>query len=240
MNQEEAMLLGTMLGDGCLCRCRTRHGIRNYVVVSGHIKDDNEFLTKLIKPTMFKLFNKTARERRQPDHGKLDIIIQSKELLNYMSNEWGLPIGKCRNRKIKEEFLKHSILMKSIVGGFFATDGSLVITDNNGIIYPRIEFQNISKTLLEQVQHFLSKKVGLKGGGLYKMIREHSIVYRLQYNGKENLLKFSREIGFVNPKNKRKFNGFIDNSRGSLAWLEHRKSLYNAHKLMSFDEKMIK
>ncbi len=32
--------------------------------------------------------------------------------------------------------------------------------------------------------------------------------YRLQYNGKENLLKFKKEIDFINTKHKNKFEEF--------------------------------
>ena len=36
--------------------------------------------------------------------------------------------------------------------------------------------------------------------------------YRFQFNGKENLIKFRKDIGFVNPKYEEKFNNFINYS----------------------------
>lgn len=208
ITKKEAIILGTMLGDGCLCISQTKRGTIYLTVISGHIKEDEAFLVNFIKPILFDIFKKWPRERRQPRYGKLDLVLQSKKILNLMNEKLGLPIGKSRDRKIKKEFIQDTLVMQKIIAGFFATDGSFVITNNNGTIYPRIEFQNISQTLLKQIQIFLSKTIRLKGGGLYKMHREKGIVYRLQYNGKENLLKFVQEIGFINPKNKKKFKGY--------------------------------
>ncbi|MGC8979586.1 LAGLIDADG family homing endonuclease [Caldisericum sp.] len=208
MNEKEALFLGSMLGDGYMCISNTRQGLKYFVGVCGNIVEDKEFLLDIIRPVFFNLAGKLPRIEEQPLAGCLRLTVQSKNLLFFMNKEWGLPIGKSRNRKIKNEFTTDPALMKKIVSGFFATDGSLVITNNNNTIYPRIEFQNISYDLLKQIQVFLLT-LGLKGG-LYKMIRKNPdrIVYRLQYNGKKNLLKFKEEIGFINPKHRLKFDEF--------------------------------
>ena len=205
MNKYEGIILGVILGDGCLSICNSKDGKDYLITVSGHLHDDRKFLLDIIKPLFFKLFRKNTRVREQPKEGKIDLVIQSKDLLFFMNREWNLPIGKSRNKKISDKFLSNNELMKKIISGFFATDGSLVITNNNGIIYPRIEFQNVSEQMLRQVQKFLSN-VSLNGGGLYKMVRENNrVVHRLQYNGKENLLKFRNVIGFINPKHEEKY-----------------------------------
>jgi len=48
---------------------------------------------------------------------------------------------------------------------------------------------------------------GLKGN-VYRVFEKKtsSISYRLEFPGKNNLLKFKNEIGFVNPKHLRKLN----------------------------------
>lgn len=208
MNEKEALLLGVMLGDGCLSKTKSKNGGSRYlVVVSGHINDDRKFLLEVVKPIFLELFSKDVKVREQPNYGKIDLRICSKDLLTFMNKEWSLPIGKSRNKKISSKFLSDRNLVKNIAAGFFATDGSLVITNNNGIIYPRIEFQNISRQILKQIQDFLIM-LGLKGG-LYKMNRDNGIVYRLQYNGKKSLLKFKKEIGFINPKHQLKFDKFM-------------------------------
>jgi intein/homing endonuclease len=138
-------------------------------------------------------------------------MIYSKEIFDIINKRWGVEFGRKKEVFIAEQFTSNSNIMKKIINGFFATDGSLVITNNNGIWYPRVEFQNTSYTILKQIQEFLAS-LGIKGG-FYKMKRKQSIsfgekVYRLQYNGKENLLKFKEEIGFINPKHQLKFDEF--------------------------------
>lgn len=208
MDEKEALLYETMLGDGYMCITNAKQGTKYFVGVCGNIIKDREFLLDVIRPLFFNLTGKLPRVEEQPSEGVLRIVMQSKNLLFSLNKEWGLPIGKSRTRKIKEEFTSDSTIMKNIIAGFFAADGSLVITNNNGILYPRIEFQNISYELLKQIQEFLLT-LGLKGG-LYKMVRKNpdAIVYRLQYNGKQNLLKFKKEIDFVNTRDKKKYEEF--------------------------------
>jgi hypothetical protein len=208
MNEKEALFLGTMLGDGYMCISNTKQGPKYFIGICGHIEEDRAFLLDIIRPIFFNLSKKLPRIEEQPSESVLRLVIQSKNLLFSLNKEWELPIGKSRTRKIKDEFTNSPSIMKNIIAGFFATDGSLVITNNNGTMYPRIEFQNISEEILHQIKNFLST-LGLNGG-LYKMNRKNPdrIVYRLQYNGKQNLLKFEKEIGFINPKHKLKFEEF--------------------------------
>ena len=203
INKNEALVLGVILGDGHLGIYSNSY----QVVISGNLTDDKEFLLDVIKPILEKLFKKHVGTNKRLGDNTLDLKISSKEVLFVINKRWKLPIGKKKEISIASKFLDIPDITKNIISGFFATDGSLVITNNNGIMYPRIEFQNISKKLLEQVQKILSNSIGLFGGGLYKMIRKNPtrIVYRLQYNGKRNLLKFKNKIGFINPKHKSKF-----------------------------------
>ena len=92
-----------------------------------------------------------------------------------------------------------------MIRGFFATDGSLVLTDNNGTLYPRVEANGIAKILIREINDYLNS-VGIKSN-LYLAKRRVQTTYpnnqeqyRIQINGKHNLKKFIKEIGFVNPK----------------------------------------
>ena len=107
-------------------------------------------------------------------------------------------------------------MVRYIIRGFFATDGSLVLTDNNGILYPRIEANGISKNLLFEINNFLNskginckfykaKRIKENGFG-YPLNRKEQ--YRLQINGKKNLKKFEKIIGFINPKQIEKLKGY--------------------------------
>lgn len=209
MKTDEGIILGALLGDGCLSSTKSKNGTSQYsVTLTSDIKNEESFLLEIMKPKFEKIFKCKVNVIRQPEYGKLDLRIYSKNVLLKMVKMWNLSVGKSRKKTIPKKFLNDRRLMKFIVSGFFATDGSFVITNNNGSAYPRIEFQNISGKLLNQTRNFLSKSINLKGGGLYLMKRK-SWVYRLQYNGIENLMKFQKEIGFINPKQQMKFEEFM-------------------------------
>lgn len=205
MNEKEALLLGIILGDGCI----GFYGKNQYKVqITGHAIDDREFLLNIVKPLLKEIFDKNAGVNERKQCKAIDLAVYSKNAFDIINKKWEVGIGKKKEVSIAEKFTAEPNVMKKIVSGFFATDGSLVITNNNGTFYPRIEFQNISQKILKQIKDFLLT-VKLKGG-LYKMDRKHygGIVYRLQYNGKKNLLNFEKEIGFINPKHKLRFEEF--------------------------------
>ncbi|MCD6496492.1 MAG: LAGLIDADG family homing endonuclease [Candidatus Aenigmarchaeota archaeon] len=125
------------------------------------------------------------------------------------------PVGKKGQIKISSRFDRN--LWKYIIAGLFSTDGSLVIKNNNNTIYPRIEIQSISFRLLEQTKNFLID-AGLKGN-VYKIERKnYNTIYRLEFPGITNLLKFKSQIGFVNPKHIDKLSHYLKNRH--LKWHE--------------------
>jgi hypothetical protein len=107
-------------------------------------------------------------------------------------------------------------LVRYVVQGFFATDGSLVLTKNPNKYYPRVEAHVIHKELIHQIYSYLLG-LGLHGHKYkckrvvrdprWKVIQDQ---YRFQFNGKKNLILFNDLIGFVNPKQKKKFIDFLE------------------------------
>jgi len=65
--------------------------------------------------------------------------------------------------------------------------------------------------LLEQVKIELDK-FNIKGNVYLSKKYENNWnnLYRLQINGKKNLIKFREKIGFFNPKHEKKFQYFSD------------------------------
>lgn len=207
MNEKEALLTGILLGDGMI----GVYGRQHKVQVTCNSIDDKEFLFGIVKPLIEKIFKIQAKSRTRKDCNAIDIYFYSKPIFTKITNDWGLPVSGTGYKKIPEHITKDANLMKEVVAGFFATDGSLVITNNNGTVYPRIEFQNISQQLLIQVKGFLSK-LSIEGG-IYSMNRNGNIVYRLQYNGYKNTLKFKEIIGFINLKHQIKFESFKNRTK---------------------------
>lgn len=203
MLQDESMLYGAMLGDGNVAN----YGGQYRITITGHSIDDKDFLISRIKPILEKLFKKSIHINFRKDCLAIDLVIYSKEVFKYVVKEWNYPVGRKKDIFIPENLVQDEKVMRNIISGFFATDGSMVITNNNGTFYPRVEFGNKSTAILVQIRNFLSQ-FGINGG-LY-ISHKHSTgnVYRLQYNGKGNTLKFWEIIGFINPKHKRKFEEF--------------------------------
>ncbi|PSG99443.1 MAG: hypothetical protein BRC29_04980 [Nanohaloarchaea archaeon SW_7_43_1] len=86
-------------------------------------------------------------------------------------------------------------LEKYVFRGYFDTDGSVVLTDNNGTLYPRLETKICPSPMQNQLTKILESQgfnFGAYGIGKGKI--------RIQMNGKGQLAKFRDEIGFKNNK----------------------------------------
>jgi hypothetical protein len=79
--------------------------------------------------------------------------------------------------------------------GCFDTDVSLVLTNNNGILYPRLEIKVCQSPMQNQIIKIL--KMNGFGLGIYNL---GSGAVRIQMNGKNQLKKWVNGVGFSNPK----------------------------------------
>ena len=139
----------------------------------------------------------------------MEIIFSDKPLFTRLK-ELGFPVGKKGpNLSILKEFYPY---MKQVTQGFLATDGCVIVINNNGLMYPRIEFSSISKQLLEQFRDFL-ESIGIRSKVYvaHKQKNTWHTKYRLQINGKKNLMAFKKNIGFINPKHQQKYENFMKN-----------------------------
>lgn len=187
---DEALLCGIILGDGCLSVHRRKSGGSEFrIVVTLNHRDSN--LAKIV----FELFKKLDPDRRplivqRKKWGATEIRMHSKETLYKLNKNWKLPIGLKKNITIPTKFIRDWRLLKYVIKGLFATDGTLIFAKQHKEFgyYPRIEFYSSSQRLLVQVYESL-----LTRG--FKISRFEN---RLSVNGKESLKKFKKEIGFIN------------------------------------------
>lgn len=195
-----ALLYGVMLGDGCLSLV---YGKRKFISIAGSMHDDIPFFEKIVKPTILSLINKDIPIKFRYAKNTIELNFMSKILFDYLSR-FGFPIGKKGNKLFIPQIFYKKNLVKYAIQGFFATDGSLVLTDNNGTFYPRVEANGIAKELIKEISDYLNKE-GIKCNFYEAKRKEHFYpntqqAFRIQINGKENLKKFNKIIGFVNPK----------------------------------------
>ena len=211
INNDWALLYGILAGDGCI----SKSGKHHFISVTCNIHDDEPFFQKIVIPLFEKIRNKKTQYIKRPKWGKIEINFSDKELFNSIKL-LEFPVGKKENMKIPDMFTDD--FYTHVISGYFSTDGSLVLANNNGSMYPRIEIQCKSVEILKQTKEFLIRN-GMKGN-VYKMLRKYPngkerIMYRLQFNGHENLISFRDIIGFINPKHEKKFKKYIKCRCGS-------------------------
>ncbi len=208
LSRNFALLYGIMLGDGCLSLV---YGKRKFISIAGSMHDDIPFFEKVVKPIIFNLIKKDIPIKFRYSKNTIELNFMNKSLFDYISS-FGFPIGKKGNWLFIPKIFYKKNLIRYAIQGFFATDGSLVLTDNNGTLYPRVEANGIAKDLIGEISIFLnSQKVKCN---FYESKRKSSYypntkqAFRIQINGKENLKKFVKVIGFVNPKQAEKLASF--------------------------------
>lgn len=214
-----ALFYGIMLGDGCLSYCKTKResgGVRELFIIciTGGLKDDLGFFENVLVPLLKSFGRKSITIKERKNYGAIEINFPDKILFDRIKS-FGFPVGKKGPYLSIPDYFSGKNLLKFIVAGFIATDGSLVLTKNPNKYYPRIEANSISKTLIEQIHAFLVS-VGMNGAFYLAKRKKFSSKfnsnfkpYRFQFNGLKNLLLFHDTIGFANPKYEEKFMNFM-------------------------------
>ena len=213
INSDVATMYGILAGDGCLSRTVNN---KLFISITCNFHDDKPFFDKIVIPLMTRIREKETKYRSREALGKIEINFMDTQFFNFFEN-LGFPVGK----KSTKLFIPSCLgdFTKDIILGYFATDGSLVLTDNNGILYPRLEIQSLSQKILKQVLEFLHS-FGVTGNVYKIQYKDYKPIYRLQCNGLGNLILFEKNIGFLNPKHRVKFTNYI-NSRSSAVVARH-------------------
>lgn len=201
LNYDEsfALLYGIMLGGGCLSKANLK---TKFVAISCCIHDDLPFINEIIFLLLKKFRGRETKYKCREKYGVFEFNFSDKDLFDLISS-FGFPIEKKGvNLKIPKIFFEKQ-LVKYVVAGYFATDGSLVLTKNPPYLYPRLEASSISKFLMIQVCDFLKEqgvtcKIYERKSKNWKWSQQ----YRIQANGRENLSLFIKKIGLVNPKHR--------------------------------------
>ncbi len=211
LDEDFALLYGIMLGDGCLSLVK---GKKKFVVITGSSDNDLPFFENIIEPILFKLRKRHTKLKFRRNCRAIEFNFADKSLFDFIAS-FGFPTGKKLDRLFIPKVFYEKKLVEKVIAGFFAADGSLVLTKNPNKYYPRLEAHVISKSLLKEIFNYLGS-LGLKGA-FYKCKRRAEIggfssnhqMYRFQFNGKNNLLLFEAKIGFVNPYYQDRFLNFI-------------------------------
>ena len=197
MKNKLAEFVGIMLGDGYLGYPKPWR-----MKISFNSVDDKEYL-KIVNQLLIELFDTKTIIKHRSNQKVSEIYIFKREILRHLVNNVGLiPSPKWERARIPEWVFREN-LEKLVLRGYFDTDGSVVITNNNGTRYPRLEMK-ISPSPMQEEFIKIVKTLGFRYG-VYDIGKGK---VRIQINGKDELVKWNNLVGFSNPKHQRKCDSF--------------------------------
>jgi hypothetical protein len=164
IDKDFALLYGIMLGDGglSLAKRRGRKTDGKFITITGSSVDDVKFFGEVVRPLLKKYRNKDTNLKYKRNCNAIEYNFIDQRLFDFVASV-GFPIGLKGNRLFIPKIFYDLKLVEQIIAGFFATDGSLVLTKNPNKYYPRLEIRVISVSLLKEVYSYLLS-LGFKGG----------------------------------------------------------------------------
>lgn len=197
-----AEFVGILLGDGSIGKYECKRGdgtvsVQHCVKVT--LSSEEVEYIGYVNSLYQELFGINPSVNERKGEKTCDIRTFQKELFEFMTKQAGLKVSpKWDSAIIPNKYLNNS-LEKHVLRGYFDTDGSLVLTDNNGTIYPRLEMKICPSPMQSQFIGILERK-GFNFGS-YDIGKGK---VRIQMNGKKQLEKWITKIGFKNQKHKEK------------------------------------
>ncbi len=192
-----AEFIGIMLGDGSIGIYNTKAGnkIKKHRVVKVTLDSRNgqymQYVTKLMK----EILNVDPKLHFKKKENAVDICTFKKENIDYMLNEIGLKLSpKWERMEIPEKFMRKE-LYPYILRGLFDTDGSVTISKNNGILYPRIEIKICPSPAQKQFTSILNQ-LNIH----YKIQKLDKGKIRIRISGKKELKRWFEIVGSSNQK----------------------------------------
>lgn len=197
LNSELAEFVGILLGDGSIGIYKSRSGNRELiqyrVQITCNSVDDKDYI-KYLENLFNHLFSIKPRKSFR-DIKTCDLRTFGRSLVEFLTNNVGLELAPKKGRAIIPDRYLDNDLELDILRGYFDTDGSVVITNNNGTIYPRLEMKICPSPMKDQFINILKRR-GFRFG-VYTIINNE---VRIQMNGRSQLEKWIKEIGFHNQK----------------------------------------
>ncbi|MEM3041733.1 MAG: LAGLIDADG family homing endonuclease, partial [Nitrososphaerota archaeon] len=195
---------GVHVGDATML---TRHEKNEYSVTYWGNITETGFYERVLLPILYELYGLTDLKVNNSSHdNSIFIRIFSKSLVTFKSYKLELPVGRKDAMKDIPTFIRRNInLLINFIKGLFDADGSFVVinrpADFNG--YPRITLSLCNESLIHQVNHCL-RDLGIKTTCYSQEICDNRTSrrynrWRIDINGKANISKFMKTVGFNNP-----------------------------------------
>ncbi|MBT4111389.1 hypothetical protein HOE37_06015 [Candidatus Woesearchaeota archaeon] len=199
-NKEKlAEFVGIMLGDGYI-------GFPNCprIKISFNSIDDKEYFG-FVENLLSQLFDANIITNHRKNENTSELFIFKREVIRSVINELKLLPSPKWDRARIPGWIFNQNLERFVLRGYFDTDGCVVITNNNGTRYPRLEMKVSPSPMQNQFVKIIDK-LGFRFG-VYNIGKGK---VRIQMNGKEQLRKWNELVGFSNKKHQRKSDSFIN------------------------------
>ncbi len=203
-NEEFAELLGILTGDGYVGQYKLPKRIISVIEIVGNKLKDFDYIRDFTSGIIKNLFNITPKLYTRENQNTVRLIINSKEIVNFLKEE-GFPLGKKGSIVPPKWIIENSLFFLAYIRGIFDTDGCLANKNKEGKKYPVIGISSISKPLLNSIKEFLIKLNIFSYLGTRvvnsERYKKQLIEYKLQISGKKNIFLFFDKIGSSNKRN---------------------------------------
>jgi intein/homing endonuclease len=188
--QKLAELLGIILGDGNLNKKS------NCITIVGSLEDFHYHKNYVI-PLIKSVFNCNPKLRKRNDRNAFYVDFNSKEIMNYLTQNIGLIRGNKVNAEVPSIIKNIQKLIPYFLRGLFDTDGCLKFSKQakDWNYYPRVQFCFRKTKFAWQVKELLEKLNF--SVGTWEENRFNGLVF-FQISGKDNLERWMR---IINPNN---------------------------------------
>ncbi|MEK6973452.1 MAG: LAGLIDADG family homing endonuclease [archaeon] len=186
-NEKLAEFLGALYGDGCITT--------NYAIAIGsNAISDKKYILTVICPLFKSLFNVNPSIRfTGKNKSQILAMVYSKELQEFLVNNFGFPIGKKKNKiTIPKKIIEKKALKIGFIRGVFDTDGGF---HRHNPKSAKIEITSHSRKFLKEIFEVL-KELKLQPFMLQKQ------VYVI---AKSKIDEFFRVVRPHNPKHLYKY-----------------------------------
>jgi len=202
LNSKVAEFVGILLGDGSISK-RTNNKGQNRIKISFDSREKQYigYVSDLVE----NIFGLKPILKYRKNENTADLFLFKKECLNKIL-DLGVKLSPKRNNALIPGDFVGNALELDVLRGYFDTDGSVVITNNNGVIYPRLEMKVCPSPMQKQFSEILRRR-GFRFG-FYNCGNGEK---RIQMNGKKQLEKWTKRIGFHNSKHITKANRILKN-----------------------------
>jgi hypothetical protein len=201
-------LVGILLGDGSLgiCPCGKRRHIQYRLKIT--LDSRNQGYTAHVAMIFEQVFGFAPITRKRKGENTCDVLSFKKEIVCFLLRHAGLQLAPKWNRAIVPEKYARAPLSALVLRGYFDTDGTLVIFNNNGTLYPKIEMK-VSPSPMQNQLRVMARSLGFRVR-TRKLERGKEL---LQINGTKQVVSWFEVIGPKNPVHVRKLKMFLARTR---------------------------